>query len=363
MKKINVKIKTKPINYDIIFTENNIKQLKPKIKDHKVCVITDQNVNELYAKEFYNLLETEQNTSYKFVTKPGETSKSLNTLESIYELLLENDFNRDDYIISLGGGVIGDLAGLAASTYKRGINLIQIPTTLLSQVDSSIGGKTAVNFKNIKNVIGSFYNPNMVLININYLDNLSKKEFLNGFSEIVKAAFIGEKDLFEFLTKTNFNLIRKDKELLKNIIEKAILFKKEVVKEDLHDQNQRKILNFGHTIGHALEANNRLNYKHGEAVALGMKFASLFSVYKNLLNRKEYDKIINVLRKYDLPTKIDKNVLFKEIIPAIKQDKKIINNNINVVLLKELFDPIVKEVSLKELKEGWSDFIEEGSSN
>jgi 3-dehydroquinate synthase len=363
MKKININIKTKPINYNIFFTEEILEQLNPKIKDHKVLVITDHNVNQLYTKEFFESLNSGQNTSYKFVVKPGEESKSLVKLADIFDLLLEKGFNRDDYIISLGGGVIGDLAGLAASTYKRGLNLIQIPTTLLSQFDSSIGGKTAVNFRAIKNVIGSFYNPQLVLINSNYLKTISKREFLNGFSEIIKTSFLGEKEIYQLISKNNYNLIRKDEKLLRKIIEKAILFKKDIVKEDLYDKSRRKILNFGHTIGHVLEVNQRLNYKHGEAVALGMKFASLFSVYKNLLNRREYDKIINEIDKYDLPTKIDKNILFTEINSVINQDKKTENNNIQMVLLDGLFNPLVKNVSLNELKVVWSDFIEEGSSN
>lgn len=362
MKKININIKPKPINYNIIFTDNILENLKPEINGHKICVITDQNVNELYAEDFIELLKSEQNTTYKFIRKPGEASKNLKNLKSIYKLLIEKDFHRDDYIISLGGGVIGDLAGLAASTFKRGINFIQIPTTILSQVDSSIGGKTAVNFGDIKNVIGSFYNPDLVLINTDYTDTLSKKEFLNGFSEVIKTAVIGDQNLYNILTESNYNMIRKDEELLKKIIEKSILFKKEVVKKDLYDQNQRKILNFGHTIGHVLEANKSLNYKHGEAVALGMKFASLFSVYNNLLNRNEYDKIIKKIKRYELPTRLNKNISFKEIISKLKQDKKITNNNINIVLLDGLFNPIIKSISIKEFKEVWSDFIEEGSS-
>ena len=363
MKKIDINIKTKPINYNIFFTEEILEQLNPKINGHKVLVITDHNVNQLYTKEFVKSLNSDQNNLYKFVVKPGEKSKSLKKLEDIFDLLLDKGFNRDDYIISLGGGVIGDLAGLAASTFKRGLNLIQIPTTLLSQVDSSIGGKTAVNYKNIKNVIGTFYNPNLVLININYLDTLSKREFLNGFSEIIKTAFIGEKHLYQLLTKNSYNSIIKKRKLLEKIIEKAILFKKQVVKEDLYDQNQRKILNFGHTIGHVLESNNRLNYKHGEAVTLGMKYASLFSVYKNLLNRKECDKIIKKIDKFGLPTKINKNIPFKKIISVINQDKKSENNDIKMVLLDGLFNPIEKKVSLSELKVVWSDFIEEDSSD
>ena len=212
-------------------------------------------------------------------------------------------------------------------------------------------------------MIGTFYNPNLVLINTDYLDTLSKREFLNGFSETIKTAFIGEKDLYKLLTKSNYNLIRNDKKLLKKIIEKSILFKKEIVKEDLYDQNRRKILNFGHTIGHVLEINKNLNYKHGEAVALGMKFASLFSVYKNLLNRKEYDKIIKEIEKFELPTRIEKNISFQEIISVIKQDKKTTNENIKMVLLDGLFNPVVKNVELNELKEVWSDFIEKDCSH
>ncbi|MFO7814362.1 MAG: 3-dehydroquinate synthase [Halanaerobiales bacterium] len=363
MKDLNINIESKSIDYNIIFTENIVDKLKVKVKDYKALLITDRNVDELYTQNLFKLFKEENDKTFKYVLNPGEAAKNIENLRVIYELLLDNDFNRDDFIISIGGGVVGDIAGLASSTYKRGINFMQVPTTLLSQVDSSIGGKTAVNFREVKNVIGTFYNPKSVLINTDYLETLSKREYLNGFAELIKTSLIGSEDLFKILTEYNYSLRRRNKELLKKVIEKSILFKREVVKKDLYDQNKRKILNFGHTIGHIIEANNKLNYKHGEAVALGISFASLFSVYKNLLNRKEYDKIIEEIEKYNLPTKTDQDISFIEINSKIRQDKKISDNKINMVLLNGLFNPILKSVSLKELKEVWSDFIEKDSGN
>jgi len=235
---------------------------------------------------------------------------------------LNNKFNRNDYIISFGGGVIVDIVRLAASTYKRGVNFIQIPTTLLALVDSSVGGKTAVNYMGDKNMIGTFYNPELVFINTNYLTTLTKREILNVFAEVIKTVLIGEDQIFNLIKDKSYEELKANNEMLDKIIKLSILFKRNIVKKDLYDNNIRKILNFGHTIGHVLEVNENMNYKHGEAVALGIKFASFFSVYKNLLNRKEYDKIINVIKRYELTYNLKTNIDFKEIINSLKQEKK-----------------------------------------
>ena len=361
MSKIKIEINNEPIKYDVKLTDK-ISDKISYVKDKKCLVITDNNLNDLYKNEINKICKNFKE-SYTLILRPGENSKNIKSLENIYNKLLNNYFNRDDYIISFGGGVIGDITGLAAATYKRGIKFIQIPTTLLAMVDSSAGGKTAVNYKGYKNMIGTFYNPELVLISTNYLSTLTKREFLNGFAEVIKTAIIGEDKILNLIKAKGYEEIKTNKEILDKIIKLSILFKSDIVKEDLNDNNIRKILNFGHTIGHVLEVNKNMNYKHGEAVALGIKFASFFSVYKNLLNRKEYDKIINVIKRYELPYQLKNDVKFKEIINALKQDKKITNDKITFILLNGLFNPVIKEIELSELQKVWELFINENSSD
>jgi|AntRauTorckE6833_2_1112554.scaffolds.fasta_scaffold00359_5 3-dehydroquinate synthase len=363
MRDMKIKIDQKEIQYKIIFTKNIIQEIKSFIGINKAIIITDSNVDDLYGSHIYDKLISKYNNIYKLTFPAGESSKSIENLEEIYSFLLNKNFNRDDYIIALGGGVIGDLSGLAASTYKRGIKFIQIPTTILSQVDSSIGGKTALNFKGIKNMIGSFYNPELVLINTNYLDTLTDREFLNGLAEVIKTAIIGDEKLFNLLKENSLSEIRENDKLLKKIIYKSLYFKKDIVQKDFYDESIRTILNFGHTLGHVLEGYEELDYKHGEAVCLGIKFASLFSVYKNLLTDVEYDKIIKVIDSFGLPVVIKKNIKFKEIMSFLLQDKKVSEDKLNMVLLDGLFNPKVIEVTNKEVKTVWEWFNEKGSSN
>lgn len=356
MKKINIILGKKTTQYQVIFTDQIIKEVINRLNNKKVLLLTDQNVYILYGEKLIKNLKEKDVNVFKYVIKPGEKSKSLRHLERGYNKLLENKFNRFDYIIALGGGVVGDLSGLLASTYKRGIKLIQIPTTLLAQVDSSVGGKTAVNYHNIKNLIGTFYNPELVLINVKYLNTLSKREFLNGLTEVIKTAIIGDKVLLNKLSQSNYRDYKENYKLLSDTIMSCIKFKIEVVKNDMADRGIRRILNFGHTIGHILEQENNLSFKHGEAVALGIKFASLFSVHKNLLNTKQYDKIINILNSYQLPTKLNQSLDFAILYNNLINDKKNIDKDINMILLKGLFNPIVFNIDKNEFKKVWEDF-------
>jgi len=265
---------------------------------------------------------------------PGETSKSLESFGKCQEFLLKKQFSRSDLIIALGGGVIGDLAGFVASTYKRGIDFISIPTTTLSQIDSSIGGKTAINFAGVKNVVGTFYQPIAVFIDIDTLASLTTRHFNNGLIEAVKAGLIKDKSLFE--------LFEKDKIDIEEIIYKAIVVKRDIVIVDEKELGIRKILNFGHTIGHGIEAyyHNSVYY-HGEAVALGM--------LKVIEDSEIKQRLINVLTKLNVATDInyDKDVVYKYIL----NDKKIHNNSISLVRIKAIGESYLQEISLDKLKE------------
>ena len=292
----------------------------------ETVIITDDNVYKLYLQNF--------NQAQIISITPGEQSKSLATYEYIINKLINNNYSRNLQIIAIGGGVVGDLAGFIASTYLRGVKYIQVPTTLLSQIDSSIGGKVAINFHDVKNVLGTFYHPDLVLIDPLFLQTLPKRHFNNGISELIKYALIKDDDLFEKL----YNLESLN---LSEIIYRALMIKKELVEADERVQNVRHLLNFGHTIGHAIESYyNFEKYLHGEAVAIGMAMITKHQSF--------YKEITNLLQKYNLPIydDINKEDLFR----FIKNDKKKTNlTNIKVVLLECIGKAYLKEIPIDDL--------------
>ena len=260
----------------------------------------------------------------------GEASKSFNNYEQILNYLIENKFSRTDCVIAVGGGVVGDLAGFVASTYMRGIPFYNIPTTLLSQVDSSIGGKTAIDKCGIKNIVGAFYPPHKVLIDVNLLNTLDERQLHAGLVEAIKMGLTCDKNLF--------NLIKKSKNLnddIEQIVIKALKIKKEVVESDPLEKGLRKVLNFGHTVGHAIESNSTL--LHGECVGLGMQY---------FVSSKVLEELKEVLRKYNLPLTIDMNS--DELYNFITLDKKRSGNNITIVYVDEIgsFKFINQEIEL-----------------
>lgn len=291
----------------------------------ETVIITDDNVYKLYLQNF--------NQAQIISITPGEQSKSLATYEYIINKLINNNYSRNLQIIAIGGGVVGDLAGFIASTYLRGVKYIQVPTTLLSQIDSSIGGKVAINFHDVKNVLGTFYHPDLVLIDPLFLQTLPKRHFNNGISELIKYALIKDDDLFEKL----YNLESLN---LSEIIYRALMIKKELVEADERDQNVRHLLNFGHTIGHAIESYyNFEKYLHGEAIAIGMAMITKHQSF--------YKEITNLLQKYNLPIydDINKEDLFR----FIKNDKKKTNlTNIKVVLLECIGKAYLKEIPIDD---------------
>ena len=281
--------------------------------DCKVMVITDEGVPKQYHEEVLKQCKN----GYLFVAKQGEETKSLEVYEQILQKLLALDFSRKDLIIALGGGVIGDLSGFVAGTFKRGMRFASIPTTTLSQIDSSIGGKVAVNMGEVKNVVGTFYHPEAVLIDLNTLSTLPERHYNNGLVEAVKAGLIGDAELFELFEKTEH--IEND---LEEIIVRALRVKKNVVEQDEKEENLRKILNFGHTIGHAIESIYHLEgYYHGECVGIGMMM---------ILEKEEIrERLRKVLCKLNVPLSADYDV--EEVIHFIKKDKKANGKYVTVV--------------------------------
>ncbi len=316
--------------------------------ESKICIITDDNVANCVLDDFKAALNRDV---LCYCITPGEGSKTLDTVKGIYDFLIKNDFNRQDILIALGGGVIGDITGFAASTYERGISFIQVPTSLLAMVDSSIGGKTGVDFDGYKNMVGSFYMPKMVYINTNVLKSLPDREYFNGFAEVMKSALIRDAVFYSWLIDQMYEICEKDNDAVSHMIEKSVLIKKLVVEKDPTEKGERRILNFGHTIGHAIEKYSDFDLKHGECVALGSVAAAFISWKKNWLTMEEYYEIRDMFVPFNLPISVELLDIDK-VMENIKKDKKAENGTINFVLLKKIGKAVIDNtVTPEEIKE------------
>ena len=349
MKRVKLNINTKLENYPIIIGSNLIDNLnsyliKNSIIFNKCLLVIDKNVPKKLVSKIIKSLNKKKIYQFKF--EANEKNKNIHHVGKILQVLLTKNFSRQDCLITIGGGITGDVGGFAASLYKRGLNFINIPTTLLSQVDSSIGGKTGINTKEGKNLLGSFYQPKIVISDINFLKSLPKREIICGYGEILKHSLILNKKFFEYL-KTNVSKILN---LKSPFIEKAIYesckIKKSVVQRDEKEKGIRKILNFGHTFAHAFEAtlgySKKLN--HGEAVILGIIAALKFSLYKKLITSKDHNRIL----KHIIDAKLRSNIKdyfskkdLNKILRFMSIDKKNISKNINLILLKKIGSTII----------------------
>ncbi len=332
--KVNLEENSYPIIIEKGSIKNISKHLKDKFKGKKIAIISDNIVYGLYGDLIKEELEAEGYTAKAIVIPAGEKSKSFSTLPAVYNELLEFKLTRTDIILALGGGVVGDLAGFVASTYLRGVPFIQIPTTLLAQVDSSVGGKVGVDLEKGKNLVGSFYHPKLVIIDPDVLNTLSDRIFKDGLAEVIKYGCIKDKDLFDKLKAY------KDKKALIEDIEEIIYtccdIKRKVVEEDEKDTGERMLLNFGHTLGHAIEQYYKYErYTHGEGVAIGMYQIMKSAYSKGLVAEGVAEEIKDILIKYDLPYSLDGENI-DELINVIKLDKKNINNSLSLILLKEI---------------------------
>jgi len=299
---MKLKVRTNINNYNIIIGKNLCSKinkiiLNERINSQKFLLIYDSKVPAQMIKSMISKFNKNRIEKKKIVF--NEKSKNLKTVSSIVKILEKNNFSRNDSLISVGGGICGDVCGFASSIFKRGLNFINVPTTLLSQVDSAIGGKTGVNSLSGKNMIGSFYQPSLVISDIDFLRSLPKKEMICGYAEILKHSLIKNKKFFKFLKKNFMKILGHNHKVLKSAIYKSCLIKKEVVEKDEKEKNIRKVLNLGHTFAHAYEAtigyNKGLN--HGEAVLLGIMSAAEFGRQKNILKKNDYDQIIDHLKK------------------------------------------------------------------
>ncbi len=341
MRVLPIKTKSKQykiyIGYDGIMKFNNILK-RENINFNKCLIIIDKNVPRIFINRIKSKINSDKKLIYLF--SASEKNKNLSHVNSIIEILLKNNFTRNDAIICLGGGITGDVSGFSASIFKRGLKFINIPSTLLSQVDSSIGGKTGVNNKYGKNLIGSFYQPNLVISDLKLLKSLPRREIICGYAEIFKHSLIKNKNLFLYLNKNLQNILKLKKKFIEKAIVESCKIKKQIVEQDEKEKNLRKSLNLGHTFGHSYEAT--LNYSkrlnHGEAVLLGILSAAKLSKKLRILNKKDYHLILshltmlnfNDLKKYFRIKDLNKIINF------MLSDKKNISKKINFITLKKI---------------------------
>lgn len=351
---IEVKYNDKPI-YDIVLRDDFAK-LSEEIKkfdiaNKKICIVSDTNVSELYLTELVNLLEVKTKVVETFVFPAGEGSKHLDTVYSLYEHLIEGNFDRKDLLIALGGGVVGDLTGYGAATYLRGINFIQMPTSLLAMVDSSIGGKTGVDFHAYKNMIGAFHQPKLVYMNLSSLLSLDDNQYYSGFGEIIKHGLIKNKTYYSWLKEHSDKIKARDLETLREMVYQSCLIKRDVVEKDPKELGDRALLNFGHTIGHAIEKLLDFRFLHGECVAVGMVASSYISYTRNYITKDEFDDIVKLLKSYNLPVTVP-GLLADDILQAITYDKKQESGKLKFILLSEIGNGVIDTtVSNEELLE------------
>lgn len=324
--------------------------LKPLYTEHrKLCIVSDDTVAALYGDALKAALEPACAKVSLFTFPAGEASKTLDTVRTLYEHLILEKFDRRDMLVALGGGVVGDLTGFTAATYLRGIDFIQIPTTLLAQVDSSIGGKTGVDFDAYKNMVGAFHMPKLVYMNLGTLKSLSARQFSAGMAEIIKHGLIQDSAYFEWLTSNYERIMEREYEALRYMVSGSCQIKRHVVEEDPTEKGIRAWLNFGHTAGHAIEKLKDFRLIHGECVAIGCVAAAWISWKRGYLTEEECMRIQEVFRRYGLPTTVS-GLLPEKIVETTKLDKKMEAGKIKFVLLNKIGEAFVtKDVEDEEL--------------
>lgn len=331
---MDISVKTSLGEYSIVLKRGALNQIGNLLNlNRKVLIVTDDGVPCEYAQKVANASKT----PVVFTIPQGEQSKQMDSLTAILKSLVENNFTRSDCVVAVGGGVVGDVSGFAASIFMRGIDFYNIPTTVLSQVDSSIGGKTAIDFMGYKNLIGAFYPPKKVVIDPETLKTLPKRQISNGLAESVKMALTSDADLFRIFETQDIN----NDDVIDKIIKRSLLIKKYVVEKDEHEDGLRKILNFGHTLAHAIESINEMEkYYHGECVAIGII---------PMCSEEVKVRLLPVLKKLNLPNVLNESA--DQIISACKHDKKAFGDNITIVTVEKIGEFQMKDISFEEFSE------------
>lgn len=352
--RMTVHMDEKPV-YDIVL-EQDFSSLPKELESfelttRRICIVTDSHVAPLYLKEVKQLIAPCCRQVVSFVFPAGEEHKNLETVKELYETLILAKFDRNDMLVALGGGVVGDLCGFAASTYLRGISFIQIPTTLLSQVDSSIGGKTGVDFDAYKNMVGAFHMPRLVYENIGALRTLPPEQFSAGMGEVIKHGLIQSRDYYEWLLSHKEAIKAMDVKVLETMVVESNHIKRRVVERDPAEKGDRMLLNFGHTLGHAIEKLKNFELLHGECVALGSIAAMYISAKRGLLSMEEVSRFKEALSWFDIPISV-KGLNRDSVIETTTSDKKMDSGVIRFILLKDLGQAFVdRTVTREEMSE------------
>ncbi len=355
-KKIVVKENGNPI-YDI-WIENSytafeqvLRQLKTA--GHRVCIVSDTEISKHYMEDVVEIVKDYSSMVETFTLHPGEQYKNLDSVNQLYEYLIQSKFDRNDFLIALGGGVVGDLTGYVAATYLRGISFIQMPTTLLSMVDSSIGGKTGVDFSAYKNMVGAFKQPKAVYINTSTLKTLTPRQFFSGFGEVTKYGYIQDKEFDLWLQKNVDALRNMDSEALEYMIYRSCDNKRVVVEEDPTEKGIRATLNFGHTLGHAIEKMMDFQLLHGECVSIGMVAAAYMSYKRGMIAKEDLEQIKKTLVAFELPITVS-SLNEEDLIDITKNDKKMDAGKIKFILLDGVGHAIIDStVTNEEMLDGF----------
>jgi len=337
MKSINI---TLPQNGYKVFVGSRILDKLLKVVDqHKLnnnlFFVIDSNVYKLYSKDINLLLKQHEGKSNSLVIEVSEKLKSFTTMQKIYKEMLDKDYSRDTLLIAIGGGIIGDICGFVAATFSRGVQYVQIPTTLLSAVDSSVGGKTGINFGNTKNIIGAFNQPNFVLIDIDFINTLEREELLSGLGEVVKYAYLTNPNFHRYVKNNIQPVLNKNPKVFTRIINESVRFKGDVVISDEKESGNRKMLNLGHTFAHAFEVETKFKLKHGQAVIVGIASALFLSYKLGLIEQPKLDELLKLIFLFKDEIKVSK-INFENAISIMQRDKKNSAGKIKFVLLQDI---------------------------
>ena len=357
---VNLGERSYPIYISLDF--NDLAKVISSSKAGKVLVVTDSNVDTLYSEHCFEVINKTGLRCTKFVFPAGEASKNLGTVGGIYQHCKENGFERQDMIIALGGGVVGDLAGFAAATYLRGINFVQVPTSLIAQCDSSVGGKVGVDFQGGKNLVGAFYQPKAVYIDVNTLNTLPEREFVSGFAEVIKHGAIQDKDFFRYLEDNCEEILARKEGVMSYVVRTNCSIKARIVEIDEKESDLRAILNFGHTVGHAIESVLDFSLLHGECIALGMISACNIAENLGIADKQNLERIMKLLSNLKLPTYY-KGLNIERVYKQMYLDKKISGGKLNFILPRKIGEVVQSnEVPESMIIQSIEALLQEGGS-
>ena len=353
-KRLEVRAEGKKV-YDIVIESSFSKLVEELssfgIKERKLCIVTEDHVASYYLEEVKNILEGQCAKLEVYIFQEGEASKNLSTVDNLYQFLITHEFDRKDMLLALGGGVTGDLTGFAAATYLRGIDFVQIPTSLLAQVDSSIGGKTGVDYHAYKNMVGAFYMPKLVYINVSTVKTLSERQYHSGLGEVIKHGLIRDKAYFEWIRDNKEAIAKREDAALAYMIEGSCQIKRAVVEEDPKEHGVRATLNFGHTLGHSIEKLMNFSLTHGECVAIGSLLAADISCKRGYISEAENRDIKEVYKYFDFPI-LPEELNAQDIVKETRHDKKMEHGRIKFILLAKVGEAkIYQDVTSEEMLE------------